>query len=302
MKRHVMTIKRTIMNITHLPIHPLNIGAGFNADGIRGSNTVMDPYLMADHFWMTQPTFGPHPHAGFSAVTYLFADSQTQTHSYDTTRPDLGNNRNHHIIAPGDAHWFIAASGAVHDEPIAEPGKLLHGLQLFVNLAAADKFGTPRTLNIKHSDMPQHQQSSGAQVTLAWGKYDDGAHAMQGKAEHAPPTDSTLLDIALPAGASFHYPVAAGQTAMLIPAMGEITLADTTLKVHQAVAIDPVARSGGELTVSNAHTTLAAQFVLLLGTPLNEPVAQHGPFAMNTRAQLEDAIRRYQAGEMGRLN
>jgi redox-sensitive bicupin YhaK (pirin superfamily) len=290
------------MKLTHLPIHPLNIGAGFNADGIRGSNAVMDPYLMADHFWMTQPTFGAHPHAGFSAVTYLFADSQTQTHSYDTTRPDLGGNRNHHLIEPGDAHWFIAASGAVHDEPIAEPGKLLHGLQLFVNLAAADKFSTPRTLNIKHADMPQHQQSSGAQVKLAWGKYDDGTHAMRGKPEHTPPTDSTLLDITLPTGASFRYPVSAGQTALVIPAMGEINLGDTALKMHQAVALDAAARHGGELSVVNAHSELDAQFVLLLGTPLNETVAQHGPFAMNTRAQLEDAIRRYQAGEMGWLD
>jgi redox-sensitive bicupin YhaK (pirin superfamily) len=290
-----------MMHITHLPIHPLNIGAGFNADGIRGSNAVMDPYLMADHFWMTQPTFGPHPHAGFSAVTYLFADSQTQTHSYDTTRPDLGDNRNHHLIAPGDAHWFIAASGAVHDEPIAEPGKLLHGLQLFVNLAAADKFGQPRTLNIKHTEMPQHTQTSGAHIKLAWGKYDDGAHTLQGKPEHAPPTDSTLLDINLPAGTTFSYPVAAGQTAMLIPAMGEITVGQTALKVHQAVAIDPVARSGGELVVTNADATQSAQFVLLLGTPLHEPVAQHGPFAMNTRRELEEAIQRYQAGDMGAL-
>jgi redox-sensitive bicupin YhaK (pirin superfamily) len=285
------------MHITPLPIHPLNIGAGFNADGIRGSNAVMDPYLMADHFWMTQPTFGAHPHAGFSAVTYLFVDSQTQTHSYDTTRPD----GNHHLIEPGDAHWFIAASGAVHDEPIAEAGKLLHGLQLFVNLAAADKFSTPRTLNIKHADMPQHQQISGAQVKLAWGKYNDGEHAMQGKQEHTPPTDSTLLDITLPAGTTFRYPVAANQSAMVIPAIGEINIGETALKVHQAIALDASARSGGELIVTSAHATQSAQFVLLLGTPINEPVAQHGPFAMNTRAQLEEAIRRYQAGEMGCL-
>jgi redox-sensitive bicupin YhaK (pirin superfamily) len=290
------------MHITHLPIHLLNIGAGFNADGIRGSNAVMDPYLMVDHFWMTQPTFGAHPHAGFSAVTYLFADSQTQTHSYDTTRPDLGDNRNHHLIAPGDAHWFIAARGAVHDEPIAEPGKLLHGLQLFVNLAAADKFSTPRTLNIKYTDMPQHQQASGAKVKLAWGKYDDGTHAIHGKPEHTPPTDSTLLDIALPAGASFRYPVAADQTTMVIPTAGEIMIEETALKVHQAVALDATARSGGELIVNNANAAHTAQFVLLLGRPLNEPVAQHGPFAMNTRAQLEDTIRRYKAGEMGRLD
>jgi redox-sensitive bicupin YhaK (pirin superfamily) len=235
-------------------------------------------------------------------VTYLFADSQTQTHSYDTTRPDLGDNRNHHLIAAGDAHWFIAASGAVHDEPIAEPGRLLHGLQLFVNLAVADKFSTPRTLNIKHADMPQHTQTGGVQVKLAWGKYNDGAHAMHGKPEHTPPTDSTLLDITLPAGASFRYPVAVGQTALVIPAMGEVNIGETALKVHQAVALDAVARSGDALIVTNAHATQNAQFVLLLGTPLNEPVAQHGPFAMNTRPQLEDAIRRYQAGAMGRLD
>jgi redox-sensitive bicupin YhaK (pirin superfamily) len=290
MKRHVMTI----MKITHLPIHPLNIGAGFNADGIRGSSAVIDPYLMADHFWMTHPTFGPHPHAGFSAVTYLFADSKTHIHSYDTTQDD----KNHHVIHPGDAHWFIAASGAMHNEPIAEPGKLLHGLQLFVNLAAADKYGTPRTLHIKHADMAQHTQAGGAHVKLAWGLYNDGAHAMQGAASAKPPTDSTLLDITLPAASAFRYTLSAGQTALVIPAMGDIAIGDTALTLHQAVAIDPINRSGGELIITAAKD---AQCVVLLGTPLNEPVAQQGPFAMNTRAQLEDAIRRYQAGEMGRL-
>lgn len=278
-----------MLTITSLPIDPLNIGKGFNADGIRGDDAVLDPYLMADHFWMSQPTFGAHPHAGFSAVTYLFADSTTSNHSYDTTRPD----GNHHTINPGDAHWFIAAKGALHDEPIVEPGKMLHGLQLFVNLAAADKLGTPRTLHIKRATMPQRTQAGGATATLAWGTYNDGEHAMS-CAE--PPTDSSLIDVVLPAGSTFKYPLLAGKTALLVVAQGQIHVESTTLAVHEAVTLG---REGGDLTIT---ATDDAQCVLLLGTPLNEPVARYGPFAMSTREQLQDAMRRYQSGAMGRLD
>ncbi len=281
-----------MLNITPLPIDPLNIGKGFNADGIRGADAVLDPYLMADHFWMTQPTFGAHPHAGFSAVTYLFTDSTTSNHSYDTTAPD----GNHHTIDPGDSHWFIAASGAIHDEPIVEPGKLLHGLQLFVNLAAVDELGTPRTLHIKRADMAQHTQASGASATLAWGSYHDGTHAMQCKPEHTPPTNSSLIDITLPAGTAFTYRLAAGQTALLVVAQGQIHVQGMTLAVHEAVSLG---RDGGDLTIT---ASAAAQCVLLLGTPLNEPVARYGPFAMSTRAQLQNAMNRYQSGAMGRLD
>jgi redox-sensitive bicupin YhaK (pirin superfamily) len=84
--------------------------------------------------------------------------------------------------------------------------------------------------------------------------------------------------------------------------MGEVNIGETALQVHQAVALGASTRHGGELVVTHTNAAHSAQFVLLLGTPLNEPVAQHGPFAMNTRAQLEDAMRRYQAGDMGRLD
>jgi quercetin 2,3-dioxygenase len=229
-------------------------------------------------------------------VTYLFSDSTTSNHSYDTTRPDLGDNRNHHMIDPGDAHWFIAASGAVHDEPIVEPGKLLHGLQLFVNLTAADKFGKPRTLHIKRATMPQHTQAGGASATLAWGSYHDGTHEMQGAPAAKPPTDSSLIDVVLPAGSTFTYRLAAGQTALLLVAHGQVQVNGTALAVHDAVSLG---RSGGELTLTAAAP---AQCVLLLGTPLNEPVARYGPFAMSTREQLQDAMQRYQSGAMGRLD
>jgi quercetin 2,3-dioxygenase len=144
--------------------------------------------------------------------------------------------------------------------------------------------------------MAQHTQPSGATATLAWGNYDDGAHAMSGKPEHTPPTDSSLIDVTFPAGSNFIYRLAAGQTALLVVAQGQIHVDGTTLAVREAVSLG---RSGGELTIT---ATAAAQCVLLLGAPLNEPVARYGPFAMNTRAQLQDAMNRYQSGAMGRLD
>jgi redox-sensitive bicupin YhaK (pirin superfamily) len=104
---------------SHLSMQPMNKGAGFRALGLRGDSTLMDPYLMVDHHWMSQPTFGPHPPAGFSAVTYMFDDAETGFHNRDS----MGDSS--HIRA-GDLHWTTAGAGVVRDEAPVEPGRTGH--------------------------------------------------------------------------------------------------------------------------------------------------------------------------------
>jgi redox-sensitive bicupin YhaK (pirin superfamily) len=271
---------------SHLPVQPIRMGTGFRAMGVRGDSAAMDPYLMVDHYWMSQPTFGPHPHAGFSAVTYMFDDAETGFNNRDS----MGDASH---IRPGDLHWTTAGAGVVHDEVPVEPGRTAHGLQIFVNLAASKKHMPPAAHHIAAERMPVVQQSGGARVKVAFGAYDDG-HVAAAPVE-VMPTDAALLDISVPRGQRFAYPVPVGHSATLLVISGAVQVDGEALREGQAVSF---ARDGGLLDV---QAIIESQVALLLGRPLNEPVVRHGPFAMTTQADIERAINDFQAGRMGHL-
>jgi redox-sensitive bicupin YhaK (pirin superfamily) len=259
---------------------------GFNANGIRGDLSLKDPFIMVDHYRMSQPVFGPHPHAGFSAVTYMFDDAETGFHNRDS-RGDSS------IIAPGDMHWTVAGAGVVHDEVPIENGRMAHGLQLFVNLAAKDKHIAPTAIHIASAEMPRITQNSGAKVKVAFGRYDDGQQAF------APvkllPTDVSLFDVQIANGQHFAYTVPANTNAFLTVIRGSVMIRNEEVLELQAVSFG---RTGGLLEISS---TADAHFALFLGKPLDEPIVQHGPFAMTNQADILRAIDDYQTGKMGAL-
>jgi redox-sensitive bicupin YhaK (pirin superfamily) len=261
-------------------------GEGFRAVGLRGDTGALDPYLMVDHYWMSQPTFGPHPHAGFSAVTYMFEDAQTGFRNRDSK----GDNS---TIQPGDLHWTIAGAGIVHDEVPLLPGQVAHGLQLFVNLPAARKHMAPAALHIASQRMPALVQPAGATVKVVFGSYTDATQTIEPVADL--PTNAALLDVHVGAGQAFHYPVPAGHTAFVLVIAGQVHIGAADLSEGEGVVF---ARVGGELHIASVQDS---QFVLFLGQPLHEPVVCHGPFAMNNAADLAQAIADYQAGRMGHL-
>jgi redox-sensitive bicupin YhaK (pirin superfamily) len=241
---------------------------------------------MVDHYRMSQPTFSAHPHAGFCAVTYMFDDAQTGF----INRDSLGD---HSVIRAGDLHWTTAGAGIVHDEVPQVPGQTAHGLQIFVNLAAATKHMPPGSIHVGRERMPVIRQGGGAQVKVAFGAYDDAE-------ERAPavvdlPTDAALLDVGFDAGSRFTYPVSAGQTAFLLVITGSVQVDEQELPEGQAVSF---ARDGGRLEITAVQ---ASRIALFLGRPLGEPVVRHGPFAMTNQADIQAAIEAYQSGRMGRL-
>jgi redox-sensitive bicupin YhaK (pirin superfamily) len=269
-----------------LVVQPMKHGTGFQAFGVRGDYALMDPFLMADHYRMSEPTFGPHPHAGFSAVTYMFDDAETGFNNRDS-RGDGS------AIRPGDTHWTVAGAGVVHDEVPMENGKVAHGLQLFVNLAAKDKHMPAAAVHIQGEQMPRFTQAGGAQVKVAFGAYDDGA---QRAAPVKPiPTEATLLDVHAPANATFSYPVPTGYNAFVLVISGDITMAGEAVSEAQARAMG---RSGGTLQISARSD---AHFAVFIGKPFDEPVVRHGPFAMTNQADINRAIQDYQTGRMGSL-
>lgn len=190
------------------PVQRANIGGQFRAFGLRGQARLIDPFMNVDHAWMSAPTFPPHPHAGFSAVSYVFLDSETGIDNRDS----LGT---HNLIRPGGLHWITAGSGVVHQENPAEESKTVHSLQIFVGLPAGQQRIDPYPLTLEPEDVPV-LQLPGARVRVPLGRFGDTRSPL------TPPTDVTMLDVSLDAGAGITVPLAMNETAFVMPIFGVV--------------------------------------------------------------------------------
>lgn len=266
----------------------MNIGSGFRAFTLRGGERAepIDPFLGVDHAWMSAATFQPHPHAGFSAVSYLFLDSETGINNRDS----LGNRN---VIQPGGLHWTAAGRGVVHDELPAEAGKTVHMLQIFVNLAVDRQGAAPFALSIAPQDVPI-LQLPGVKVRIPLGRYGQVRSALR------PPTEVCLLDISLDDGAKLPIPVPAGHSTFIMPIFG-------TLKIDgQSFAADELRLPVFSAQARPREITLQARqgnakAVLFSGLPLRQPVHWQGSLALASAEALAAGTAAYQRGEFGSL-
>jgi redox-sensitive bicupin YhaK (pirin superfamily) len=240
----------------------------------------LDPFLMCDCFWMGQPFFPPHPHAGISAVTYMLPESEGGF----VNRDSLGDRS---LIRPGAIHWTEAARGVMHEEVPIESGVVCHGLQIFVNLTATLKMAEPRSFHVEPADVPV-LELEGASVGILAGNLGEAQSRVK------PRTDCALWDVTLNPNSNISLPFPSGWNAFGILTQGK--LAGFTANGLAAVRF---AKDANELIMST--TDSHARIVIFTGKPLNEPLAYAGPFVMNTPEQLVDAKRRFAAGEMGHL-
>ncbi|WP_461603827.1 pirin family protein [Aeromonas salmonicida] len=200
------------MSIVIAQLRRANHAGHFRAFGLRGEAGLLSPYLGVDHYWMNGPTFPPHHHAGMSAVSYLLLDSETGM----ANRDSIGTSN---LIRPGGLHWTTAGHGVVHEEVPAESGKTVHGLQIFVGLAPKQRNIAPFPLTIEPQDVPVIQRP-GAKIRIPLGRYGDTQSPL------TPPTEVTLLDVSLEAGAELTVPVAANHTMFAMPIFGTVEVAD----------------------------------------------------------------------------
>jgi len=245
----------------------------------------IDPVIGIDHFSMRAPVFAPHPHAGFSAVTYLFEDSEGDF----LNRDSLG----HQLTArPGAVIWTVAGSGVLHDEFPKQRGKRSHGLQVFVNLAAAEKMQAPRVLFVDGPDVPVFT-SDGVRVRVVAGTVGRTHATIE------PPGGVMFLDVYLDPGATFAQPVPPDHSVLAYVVEGHALVGDEgrELGAHEAASL---AADGDAVTLRAAAD--GAHVVVIAGRPLREPVVSYGPFIMNSEEQVTSAIERYRAGQMGRLD
>ncbi|NTX29896.1 pirin family protein [Burkholderia pyrrocinia] len=273
----------------------MTIGASFSArhfdEGMFGG--AMDPVVMLDHFEMTAPTFDPHPHAGISAVTYVFEDATGAHVNYDS----LGN---HGPIEPGALHWFAAGRGAVHTEQPEGDGHRVHALQIFVNLPAAKKYDAPYAVHVEPHEIPEFT-APGVRVRVVSGR----SNGVSAPVTEKLPEPFTLLDGFLSRASSFDHVLPRGWNATIHAVSGtlrvEADAAARNLKAGDAVGIMFKRGAPGDGARIRIVADDDAHFVVLSGAALREPIARHGPFVMNTRAQLDDRISAYQRGAFGQL-
>ena len=270
------------------PLKRMNRGSHFRAFGLHGEEAAatIDPFLAVDHAWIGAPTFPPHPHAGFSAVSYLFLDSETGI----SNRDSLGN---HNLILPGGLHWTAAGRGVVHEEVPAETGKTAHMLQIFVNLARERQSAPPFALSLAPQDVPV-VPLPGARVRVPLGAYGESRSPLM------PPTDVCLLDLSLDEGSELNVPVAAGRNAFVMPIHGTLTVDGQRFDSDEPrLPLFPAQAAPRSLTLQARQGSTKA--VLFAGQPLLQPVHWRGSMALASEQALAAAIAAYQRGEFGAL-
>jgi redox-sensitive bicupin YhaK (pirin superfamily) len=243
------------------------------------------PLAVLDDFRVAGLPFSPHPHAGFAAVTYVFEDSPGELRSRASSGADL-------IVGPGGIVWTHAGRGVVHEEIPAFAGRELHGLQLFVNLTAANKLTAPQVLHLEPGQVPEWRSDDGDRVRVVTGSF-GGVSSPLALVE-----PFTMLDVHLRGEIPFE--LQAGDKAVVYVLTG-----------HMAVRADghqEKVDGGHALALGGSEGRVALEaippshFLIMSGAQIDEPVVAEGPFIMNEPRQIDDAIQRYRNGAMGQLS
>ncbi|XP_019238327.1 PREDICTED: pirin-like protein isoform X2 [Nicotiana attenuata] len=235
---------------------------------------------MLDEFNVSPPAgFPDHPHRGFETVTYMLQGA--------FTHQDFAGHKG--TIRTGDVQWMTAGRGIVHSEMPAGPGAH-KGLQLWINLASKDKMIEPRYQELLHENIPKAEKD-GVSVTIIAGE------AMGVKSQVFTRTPTMYLDFTLKPASEHHQPIPESWNSFVYIVEGEGVFGSsdsTPTPAHHCLVLGP----GEGLSVWN-RSSKPLRFVLIGGQPINEPVAQYGPFVMNTKSEIMQAYQDYQLGKNG---
>jgi hypothetical protein len=246
----------------------------------------LDPFLMLDAFGSDAASdyiggFPDHPHRGFETVTIMKAGRMRHGDS-------VGNSG---LLEPGSVQWMTAGRGIIHSEmPQQQEGRMA-GFQLWVNLAARDKMQPPAYRDLPPGQVPAFELDNGTAVRVVAGR----THGVVG-AVTRPTTEPLVLDIVLPAGARFDLPVPAGHNAFAYVYGGVAVDVGGTPVASEHMAILRNDADADGVRFSAPAGGQAAQILFVAGAPLNEPIAQYGPFVMNTAQELQQALADFQRG------
>ncbi|MCA3188453.1 MULTISPECIES: pirin family protein [unclassified Cupriavidus] len=264
-------------------------GAGVKLTRVLTQNLQrrLDPFLMLDAFGTDNKDdyiggFPDHPHRGFETITYMLAGRMRH-------RDSAGHEG---LLENGGAQWMVAGSGVVHSElPEQEDGRM-EGFQLWLNLPAADKMTTPWYRDMPAAAIPTVELPSGGTVRVLAG----ASHGVAG-AVTRPVTEPLYLDVHLPAGQSFAQALPAGHNAFVYVYRGAVTIGDAVVEAQRMGVLDNSGGSDGVVVTASEDT----RFLLIAGQPLNEPIAQYGPFVMNTQDQIYQTLADFRDGRFATI-
>jgi redox-sensitive bicupin YhaK (pirin superfamily) len=276
---------RAIRAVAPMPYHGFDEHSG--AHMLRADASWLDPFIGIDSFTMPQPFFGPHPHAGMSAVTVMLPESEAGF----INRDSLGDRS---TIEPGDLHWTQAGRGMMHEEVPAVPGLAAHGLQVFVNLSRANKQAQPVAFHVNHADMPR-VQGGGGSVRVIAGEFAGRTSPIAQDARWL--TRVNMLDVTLEPGAELNIPVTPGDNAFFVVRSGSFSVPAGDIPAQAAIIFEA---DGAAAHLKAGRGKLRGVF--FSGTPLGEPVYPKGPFMGNTAHDVAEYAARFQRGEMGSLS
>ena len=245
----------------------------------------LDPFLMLDAFGTDNPGdyiggFPDHPHRGFETVSYMLAGRMRH-------RDSAGNEG---LLQAGGVQWMTAGRGVIHSELPEQDSGAMEGFQLWLNLAAKDKLRAPWYRDLQSAEIPEFVTPEGVTVRVIAG----ASHGLTGAMQRET-TEPLYLDVHLPAGASFSQALAAHFNAFVYVYRGEVAIGERSVAEKRMAILEN--RDGSDGVVVQAK--VASRLLLIAGQPLNEPIAQYGPFVMNTHQEIVEAVADFQAGRLG---
>ncbi len=243
-----------------------------------------DPFLLLDHIGSDHPDdyiagFPPHPHRGFVTFTYMLDGHMQHQDSMGNTG-DLG---------PGSAQWMKAASGVIHSEMPKQADGLLRGFQLWINLPAANKMDHPEYQEFPAAAFPVIKTED-YQLKVLIGCFGDTLAPIRDDL-----TQVTYLDVQLQPGRHFQHRLPAQNTNFIYVFEGNGQFNGQDVPLHSLVAA-----GRGDDAFDFAAGKEGARFIVVSGKPLHEPIVQHGPFVMNTREQIDQALKDFQSSQFVR--
>ena len=297
-------VKGAALGDTERPVLAVSTGpTGHEGEGFPVRRTMagvkyeyLDPFIMMDHMGEVDYAAGEpkgtnwHPHRGFETVTYLIDGEFV----HQDTHGGGG------IIQPGATQWMTAGAGLLHietpPEQLVEDGGLFNGFQLWVNLPAAAKFSAPKYQPVEASDLLLlASEDGGALLRVIAGDVD--GHVGPGSTH----TPITFLHASIAAGARLSLPWQPSYNALAYVYAGSGTVGPKVEPIHAGQLA--VFGAGDRLTLAadarQDSRTSSLEVILLGGEPINEPMAHYGPFVMNTREEVMQAMEDYQKGRLG---
>ena len=273
--------------IETIPARRASDGDGVKIKRIVGRHGMidLDPFLLLDEIKSDESKdyiggFPPHPHRGFETITYMRNGSFRHNDHLS----------NEGVITSGGAQWMTAGSGIIHSEMPEQDEGSLHGFQIWLNLPARDKMQKASYQNIQTEYIPNIVLHGGITIRLLAGDLLLDGQIYQGPIR-GQATKPVYGDITLPEAKEVTLPLDKAYSGYIYLYQGAISIENEKISAQSLIRLGK-----GDQVMVSANSN--ARFLLLAGIPINEPIANYGPFVMNTREEIDRAIQEYQDGTL----